>query len=563
MGRIKIRGKILSLFITVLIIFSVVVNVLIYFYFNQYVIDTNLGSGISFATKYLDEQIDGEWNIIDGKLYKGDILIDQNEALVDAVKSMTDAEFTIFMNKTRVATTVMQDGERVIGTDANKVVVEEVIDNKKQYSGEAEVVGEAFLTVYEPITSSDGEVVGMLFVGLPKYVVAEDVNGLMKGIVLATVILMAISTLVVLLFTKRVICNPLEKMKKHMGLMAGGDLTFAISSSDMSRGDEFGDMARALQNTLDSMRGMIEIVQSNSEDIDTNAESLGQLSEEMASATTDVATAIQNIAQGAEEQAEELVQIHEITREFGIELEGIVEVLEDINNNTQEIGGFVEKSTVDMDKLASTISRIANESKVNAEYIKAWGDKIGKINDITSVMNGIANQTNLLALNAAIEAARVGEAGKGFAVVADEIRSLAEESKRSSEDITELIGDVIQNGDTMISGSQVMTEELQKQIETVETALTSFGKIRDSINKIVPQMQEVNDASEQLQRDKDNMLTKVGHVAAASEEVSASTQEINGIAEELNASTEEVASTAQGLTEMTEKMMKNISVFHV
>ncbi len=563
MGKLKTRTKILSLFIIVLLVFSITVNLLIYYFFNQYVINSTLGSNILVAREFMDQQVPGEWNMIDGQLFKGEALINQDETLVDAVKSVTSAECTIFMDDTRVATTVMKDGQRAVGTQADQKVVSQVITNKTEYRGEAEVLGEPFLTVYAPINSSDGTVIGMLFIGLPKAVVQEDVIGLMKEVTFVTAILMIIATIAVLIFTKLVICSPLEKMKKRMELMAEGDLTFSIETNELKRADEFGDMARAMKNTTIAMKEMVEVIQANSKEIDQNAENLGQVSVEMGGATADVASAIQNISKGAGEQAEELVRINDITNNFGLKLEGIVTIIEGINANTHAINELAEKSTSEMDELGNAMNRILGTSKINADNMQAWGEKINRISDITAVMNGIASQTNLLALNAAIEAARAGEVGRGFAVVADEIRKLAEESRKSSENITELISDIVQNGDTMISGSRVMSEDLQKQIETVEIALTSFEKIRDSINVIVPQMQEVNDASEQLQSDKDEMVSKISQAASVSEEVSASTQEINGIAEEMHASSEEVASAAQNLSELTSKMQINCNVFRV
>lgn len=563
MRKIKVNGKILSLFITVLLIFGITVNGLIYFFFNQYVVNSTLGSNILLATEFIDQQIPGAWSIVDGKLYKGESLMDQDEALVDSVKEITGAECTIFMNKIRVATTVMKDGKRATGTEATRQVIDEVITNKSEYRGEAEVLGEPFLTVYAPISAADGSVIGMLFIGLPKAVVDADVLGLVEEVTLVTLGLIILSAVAVLLFTKFVICSPLHKIKRYMIQMAEGDLTFSLEDTELKRPDEFGDMARAMKDTTTAMKEMIKVIQENSYEIDQHAENLGQVSEEMSGATENVVCSIQNISKGAGEQAEDLVKINEITNNFGQKLERIVKIFVGINTNTHGINELAQSSKAEMDDLADAMNRVLDTSKTNADRIQAWGEKINRISDITAVMNGIANQTNLLALNAAIEAARAGEVGKGFAVVADEIRKLAEESRKSSENINELIGDIVKNGDAMISGSREMSEELQKQIEIVEIALSSFDKIRDSINVIVPQMEEVNDASEKLQSDKDEMVSKISQAASVSEEISASTQEINSIAEEMNASSKEVASAALNLSEQTNKMQKNCDVFKI
>lgn len=182
--------------------------------------------------------------------------------------------------------------------------------------------------MYAPINSAEGNVIGMLFIGLPKAVVQEDVIGLMREVTLVTALLMIIAIIAVLVFTKFVICNPLEYMKKRMELMAEGDLTFSIETSELKRADEFGDMARAMKNTTIAMKEMVEVIQANSREIDQNSENLGQVSVEMGGATADVTSTIHNISKGAGEQVEELVRINDITNNFGIKLKGIVDIIE-------------------------------------------------------------------------------------------------------------------------------------------------------------------------------------------------------------------------------------------
>lgn len=561
MRKMKTKGKILTLFISVILIFSVIVNGLIYIYFNNYVTDTTLRSNADLARELINQKYEGSWSVKDGQLYKGDTLMNDNVVAVDSVKKVTGAECTLFLNDIRVTTTVMNNNQRAVGTASDPSIVSEVIDEAKEYRGEAEVAGEAYLSIYMPIETEDNTIIGMIFIGIPKAVVEEDVFGLLLEVIKLTIMLVIISMIVVTLFVHRTVTKPLKRMKVQLGSMAEGDLTFTISEKELKKYDEFGDSARSLEQTRESMKNMVSVIKQNSQDIDSNSETLSQVSEEMASAATDVSNSIHNIAKGAGEQAEELVYISELTNAFGDKLEDIVEVFEEINENTHAINEFADQSASDMDALAKSMNLVLDTSKTNSENMKQWGEKIDKISDISAVINGIASQTNLLALNAAIEAARAGEAGKGFAVVADEIRKLAEESRKSSENITMLVGDVVQNGDSMIKGSVGMGEELENEIKIVEVAIESFEKIRAAINKIVPKMQEVNDASEQLQKDKNTMIDRVGQAASVSEEVSASTQEINAVSEEMNASTEEVASTAQNLTALTAKMLDNVNKF--
>src|SRR5690606_2989883 len=99
------------------------------------------------------------------------------------------------------------------------------------------------------------------------------------------------------------------------------------------------------------------------------------------------------------------------------------------------------------------------------------------IRKVTEIITGIAEQTNLLALNAAIEAARVGEQGRGFAVVANEVRNLAEQSKKSSEEIGRMIDAVIRNVSLAVNSSEVGTG-------LVKQGLAITGKTNNVFNEI-------------------------------------------------------------------------------
>lgn len=166
-------------------------------------------SDIQLGYHYLDIKIPGEWSIIDGKLYKGTVLINGNHAIVDTIGELTGGNtVTIFQMDTRVATNVRTpDGERAINTKVSDKVAEIVLENQERYIGRANVVGSWNQTGYDPIFNSDGEVIGIWYTGVPE----EPYIELSIKAAVQTVSIAAVAVIIVIILGQSILKNKIIK----------------------------------------------------------------------------------------------------------------------------------------------------------------------------------------------------------------------------------------------------------------------------------------------------------------------------------------------------------------
>jgi methyl-accepting chemotaxis protein len=256
------------------------------------------------------------------------------------------------------------------------------------------------------------------------------------------------------------ITGPLRQAVQVAENVSAGDLTSTI---DASRGDETGQLMRALKKMNGSLLAIVGQVRHGTDAIATAAAQMAAGNLDLSSRTEQQASALEQTAATMEELTSAVRSNAENAHEARTLADGAASIAGQ--------GGSVVADVV------RTMEDINTSS--------------GRIVDIIAVIDGIAFQTNILALNAAVEAARAGEQGRGFAVVASEVRALAARSAAAAKEIKELIGDSVRK----VQAGTVLVDRAGHTMSDIETAI---GKVTQIMNQIADASAQQQDGIEQV-----------------------------------------------------------------
>ena len=348
---------------------------------------------------------------------------------------------------------------------------------------------------------------------------------------IATVVALILGVLAAWIITRQ-ITVPLGQTLVAVERVASGDLTHNLS---VDRRDELGQLQGSIQRMTVELRQLISGIGEGVTQIASAAEELSAVTEQTSAGvnsqkveTDQVATAmhemtatVQEVARNAEEASEAAVAADQQAREGD---------------------KVVNEAIAQIERLAT---EVGHSTEAMAE-LKRESDKIGSVLD---VIKSVAQQTNLLALNAAIEAARAGEAGRGFAVVADEVRSLAQRTQKSTEEIEELISG-LQNGTRQVATIMDNSRELTvSSVELTRRAGTSLESITRTVSAIQSMNQQIAAAAEEQ--------------SATAEEINRSVLNVRDVSEQTSAASEETAASSVELARLGSHLQALVGRFRV
>ncbi|QOU31430.1 methyl-accepting chemotaxis protein [Vibrio coralliilyticus] len=267
---------------------------------------------------------------------------------------------------------------------------------------------------------------------------------------------------------------------------------------------EMKEVARKLNQVIESTRGSISTVTRNCETLYQTAEISHDAAEQ-----SNLSLARQN---------ESLTSMVETVTQLEASIKEIATVTNESYSESQQAAEYsgngvkvIELNQVRLQSLEDTLN-------MNEYSMIELDNRVKQIREMVDMISGIAENTNLLALNAAIEAARAGEQGRGFAVVADEVRKLASDTSQQTSNIRDRMSELVAAAEKSRSAVSASREEMTFALESSEQVKSTFENIEKAVNQIRLRVEQITVATEEQERATADVSQSIAHVSEQGEQ---------------------------------------------
>lgn len=341
------------------------------------------------------------------------------------------------------------------------------------------------------------------------------------------------------------ICAPLSSMTESMIKMSEGELDVKIPHAKSA--NELGMMGKAMQifrsnalerlkleeeqkleneKRLERAKRMDKIITQFDEDITGFMRILADSVDELQSTSTSLASL-------AEQEAGEAQSLSEMSSKVTSNFQGVTVSTEELTSSFGEVARQIQQSS-------EMVKEVVKRTEVADEFAASLTKASSKVREVLEMISDIAGQINLLALNATIESARAGEAGKGFAVVAGEVKSLANQTDHSINEIESVIDEMQQVSESMVDSLKA----IKQATDTVDKAASS----------IASSVEQQTSSTKEISRN-------MGDTMQETEKISHTIQEVSAGAQQTGAASSQMSSSASVLGEKSEQLSKKVAQF--
>lgn len=416
-----------------------------------------------------------------------------------------------------------------------------------------------YLSAFAPIKGNNGQIIGILGIDINAKTAGSISNSIIKdrGIILVSInlVVLLLSVIGVTLYTRKTL-QPLQELEKLADEIAKGNLN-AIDINYQKNNEigrifhSFTRMRESLHNLILNVKDTADITIKKFQNAKTEMSNIKEQSDGIVLASVEISSGNEVITSSMENTSS-------LNYEFQNKMVKVNDEIGYVQKINNEVSNTQLKSLQSIDELV----KLNEDTKITFNEVSIAIDTLNdfskSIENIVSEINNISEQTNLLSLNASIEAARAGENGKGFAVVATEVGKLAKQSGEATKTIQKTIANI----QTQIKETKDKTDhtlytfmkqvnELSSVKENVNDLSNLLSKSNGSFSQISSMYTEMNQQQTAIQDDIMSVTAVCEETAAATEEVTATIQQMNSNMSHFSDDLDEVAQSIQKLQNQT------------
>ncbi|WP_123624641.1 methyl-accepting chemotaxis protein [Halorubrum sp. CSM-61] len=343
-----------------------------------------------------------------------------------------------------------------------------------------------------------------------------------------------------------------------------GDLTATIDEGALATDEgRYAGLVENYNRLVTTLGGTVGEVASFTAEVADASGDVRASMDEVDDASEEVARSVQEISDGAAEQTEELESVSGEMSTLSATVEEIAASADDAAATARSAAdrgrSGREEAAEAIEELEALEAGISETATAVADLV----DRIGEIDEIAAVIDGIAEETNLLALNASIEAARADGSGDGFAVVADEVKALAEETREEAAAISGRIDEVQAASAETAEDVDRMESQVSGSVDTIESTLREFEEAVEDVTTVDETVQEISEATDDQARTTQEVVDMVDGIASVSRRTATEAETATAAAEQQTATVSEVTRRVHALSDQSDELLATLDEFDV